>query len=150
MGVQYSGKIRFIDRTSKSSIPALSYFQVGGMKHEQELCAALQGSLSASLYLLLVNFFYILLSDEIQITVRIPQDAYRWKRSTDEFPEDMDIDLSVGESHVTIALHRNYHISSQVPVTVERNGKIVRQFIKETQVFIYFSIYLFIHLFIRH
>ena len=23
----------------KSSIPALSYFQVGGMKHDQELCA---------------------------------------------------------------------------------------------------------------
>ena len=27
---------------SKSSIPALSYFQVGGMKHDQELYAALQ------------------------------------------------------------------------------------------------------------
>ena len=65
MGVQYSGKIRFIEpqginghrrpvpgapssgtsresqamfRDAKSSIPALSYFQIG-MKHEQELCA---------------------------------------------------------------------------------------------------------------
>ena len=37
--LQYSGKIRFIDQTSKSSIPVLSYLQVGGMRHDQELYA---------------------------------------------------------------------------------------------------------------
>ena len=75
----------------------------------------------------------------MQIDVKISQNAFRRKRSADEFPDDMDIELPVGESHVSIALHRNYHISNKVPVTVERHGKIVRQLIQDTQV-----IYLFI------
>ena len=38
-GVQYSGKIVLSIRQAKSRIPALPYFQIGGMKHDQELCA---------------------------------------------------------------------------------------------------------------
>ena len=46
----------------------------------------------------------------------------------------MNIELPVGDSQVSIALHRNYHISNKVPVTVEKHGKIVRQLIEDTQV----------------
>ena len=85
----------------------------------------------------------------MQISIKTSQNAFRRKRSADEFPDDMDIELPVGESHVSIALHRNYHISNKVPVTVERHGKIVRQRIEDTQV-IYFALLLILCRFCTH
>ena len=76
---------------------------------------------------------FIFFLDEVQISINVHPDDRR-KRSADEFPDDMDIDLPVEGSHVTLALHRNKRISSQVPVTVQRNGRIVYQYLKDTQV----------------
>ena len=66
--------------------------------------------------------------------IKTSQNGFRPKRSADGFPDDMDIELPVGEDHVSIALHRHYGINNKVPVTVERHGKIIPQTIEDTQV----------------
>ena len=82
-----------------------------------------------------------MLSEETEVHINViktSQNGFRPKRSADDFPDDMDIELPVGKDHVSIALHRHYGINNKVPVTVERHGKIIPQTIEDTQVIMFF------------
>ena len=74
---------------------------------------------------------------EIILTVKLPSENNRGKRSAGEFPEEIDIEIPVNTDHVTLSLRRNDHISNRVPVTVQRHGKIIPQHLVENQVRLY-------------
>ena len=77
--------------------------------------------------------------EDIRINVQVKDYGKRPKRSTDEFPDDMDIDLPLDGSHMTLSLHRNKRINTRVPVTVQRDGRIVYQSLKQSQVSIHIT-----------
>ena len=87
----------------------------------------------------MLRFMNIFFPEDIRINVQVKDYGKRQKRSTDEFPDDMDIDLPLDGSHVTLSLHRNKRINTRVPVTVQRDGRIVYQFLKQSQVSIHFT-----------
>ena len=60
------------------------------------------------------------------------------EESTDGLPSKFRVHFSLRERNITLRLQRNYHINTDVPITVERYGKIIYQPINDTDEIAYY------------
>ena len=74
------------------------------------------------------------ISAEVRLKVHDAKQEYREKRSTNRLPDDIAFELPLESTDLSVVLHRNDHIGYQVPITVERSGKIINHNVNDKQV----------------
>ena len=84
--------------------------------------------------MLLNECFHLLFSARLRLIHPVPawQDGRHLKVGK-SLPPKLVAQLSTTDRNVTLVLQRNYQIDSNVPVTVERYGKIIRQHINQKE-----------------